>query len=116
LIYEKAFCIIYEYYNLISNADCLLALTYEDDCLQSGAYEALGVEVPIVISDSKALRDYFGESAIYTDHNPINIASNIQKAIKNRMKLQINEINIKNLRNEEFKSQVDKLIRFIESA
>jgi len=113
---RKRLVLFNEYYNLISNADCLLALTYEDDCLQSGAYEALGVEVPIVISDSKALRDYFGESAIYTDHNPINIASNIQKAIKNRMKLQINEINIKNLRNEEFKSQVDKLIRFIESA
>jgi len=65
LIYEKAFSIIYEYYNLISNADCLLALTYEDDCLQSGAYEAFGIEVSRVISESKALRDYFGESAIY---------------------------------------------------
>jgi hypothetical protein len=49
--------------------------------LQSGAYEALGVEVQMVISDSKALRDYFGESVIYTDHNPINIAKNILKVI-----------------------------------
>jgi len=49
--------------------------------LQSGAYKALGVEIPMVISDSKALRDYFGESAIYTDHNSINIAKNIRNAI-----------------------------------
>ncbi|MCH7973373.1 MAG: glycosyltransferase [Bacteroidetes bacterium] len=105
-----------EYYKLIANADCLLALTYEDDCLQSGAYEALSVQVPMVISDSKALRDYFSESAIYTDHNPINIANNIQKAIENCIKFQKNEIEIKNLRNEEFKFQVDKLIQIIKSA
>lgn len=108
---RNRFVLFDEYYNLISNADCLLALSYEDDCLQSGAYDALGVELPMVISDSKALRDYFDESAIYTDHSPINIASNIQKAIENRMKLQISEINIINLRNEEFKFQVDKLIQ-----
>ena len=113
---RKRFVLFDEYYNLIANADCLLALTYEDDCLQSGAYEALSVEVPMVISDSKALRDYFGKSAIYTDHNPINISNNIQKAIENRMKLQKNEIYIKNLRNEEFKFQVDKLIQIIKSA
>ncbi len=104
-----------EYYKLIANADCLLALTYEDDCLQSGAYEALSVEVPMVISDSKALRDYFGESAIYTDHNPINIANSIQKAVEDKQNLQNNKIKIKKIRNEEFKSQVNKLIQFMES-
>jgi glycosyltransferase involved in cell wall biosynthesis len=105
-----------EYYKLIADADCLLALTYEDDCLQSGAYEALSVEVPMVISDSKALRDYFGESAIYTDHNPINIANNIKKAIDESIPLKNNQIKMKKLRNEEFKLQVNKLIQIIKSA
>jgi len=105
-----------EYYKLIANADCLLALTYEDDCLQSGAYEALSVVVPMVISDTKALRDYFGESAIYTDHNPINIANNIKKAIDKSILLQSNQIKMKKLRNEEFELQVNKLIQIIKSA
>jgi len=113
---RKRFVLFDEYHNLIANADCLLALTYEDDCLQSGAYEALSVEVPMVISDSKALRDYFGESAIYTDHNPISIANNIQKAIENNINLKENENKIKKLRNEEFESQVNKLIQIIKPA
>jgi hypothetical protein len=84
--------------------------------LQSGTYEELGVEVPMVISDSKALRDYFDKSAIYTDHNPVNIANNIKKAIDNSAQLQNNGIKIKKIRNEEFKLQVNKLIRIVKSA
>jgi len=34
---RKRFVLFDEYYNLIANADCLLVLTNEDDCLQSGA-------------------------------------------------------------------------------
>jgi len=98
-----------DYYNLIGNSDCVLALTTEEDCLQSGAYEALNVEVPMVITDSFALREYFDNSAVYTNHEPEQIAKNILKAIENSSD-QINNIKrIKELRNAEFFEKIDKI-------
>jgi glycosyltransferase involved in cell wall biosynthesis len=98
-----------DFYNLIGNSDCILALTTEKDCLQSGAYEALSVEVPMVISDSTALRDYFQDSALYTKHNPNDIAEKILYAIENQKKLIQEEIKLKELRNDEFKTLIKKL-------
>jgi hypothetical protein len=98
-----------DYYNLIGNADCILALTTEKDCLQSGAYEDLGVEIPMVISDSIALRDYFQNSALYTNHEPEDIADKILYAIENQKKLIQEEIKLKELRNDEFKTLIKKL-------
>ena len=101
-----------DYYNLIGNADCILALTTEHDCLQSGAYEALSVEVPMVISDSEALRDYFKSSAVYTKHNPEDITGNILHAIENKEKLILEEKKLKELRNDEFKILIQELQNF----
>jgi len=98
-----------EYYNLIGNADCILALTNEPDCLQSGAYEALSVETPMVISDSIALRNYFQNSALYTNHDPEDIADKILYAIENQKKLIQEKIKLKELRNDEFKTLIKKL-------
>jgi glycosyltransferase involved in cell wall biosynthesis len=101
-----------DYYNLIGNSDCILALTTEKECLQSGAYEALSVEVPMVISDSAALREYFQDSALYTKHNPKDIADRVINAIENKEKLIQEGIQVKKLRNEEFKTLIKKLQSF----
>ncbi|MGB5847620.1 MAG: hypothetical protein WBH40_03970 [Ignavibacteriaceae bacterium] len=80
---RKRFVLFDEYYNLIANADCLLALTNEDDSLQAGAFEALAVETPMVISDTNALLKYFLSSAVYSSHIPPEIKSNILYAVEN---------------------------------
>jgi glycosyltransferase involved in cell wall biosynthesis len=76
-----------DYHSLIGNADCLLALTTEENCLQCGAYEALAVNVPMILSDTYALRQYFGEAAIYTNHTPHNIVQSLHHAISNKTQL-----------------------------
>lgn len=102
-----------DYYNLIGNANCILALTTEEDCLQSGAYEALAVETPMVLSNTKALREYFADSAIYTSHKPVDIADNIKKAFLSTEKLKENITKIKKIRNTEFTNQIKKLKEYI---
>ncbi len=103
-----------EYYNLIGNADCLLALTTEEDCLQSGAYEAVSFEIPLVISDTKALRNFFQDVAIYTDHSPKNIADAIPKAIENSSVSIISMKELKKIRSEEFISELHKIYNLLE--
>lgn len=103
-----------DYWNLIGNADCLLALTTEEDCLQSGAYEALSVEVPMVVSDTNALREFFQNAAIYTSHQPEDIARSVRLAIAEKEGL-VNEIRkLKDTRNHEFKELLSRLESMVE--
>ena len=99
-----------EYYKLISNASSVLALTTEDDCLQSGAYEALAVETPMVISNSKALKTYFANSAVYTGHSPKEIANNLLQTLNSKKELIQNSRYIKEERNKEYNEIISKLI------
>jgi len=99
-----------KYYELIANAEAILALTTEDDCLQSGAYEALAVETPMVISDTEALRNYFSNAAIYTKHDPHQIKEKLLEAANRKDELVENIRKIKKIRDEEFDEIINKLI------
>jgi len=99
-----------EYYNLIANASSILALTTEDDCLQSGAYEALGVQTPMVITDSDALKAYFGNSALYTEHSPEEITKNLLSTLELQDKLFDNSKAVKKLRDSEYNLIISELI------
>ena len=98
-----------QYHNLIGNADCLLALTTEENCLQCGGYEALAVGVPIVLSHTDALREYFGEAAIYTDHAPHHIAQSIRRAIADRALLTAEIVKVTAQRGVEFEQFYEKV-------
>ena len=90
------------YYDLIGNASCLIALTTEADTLQSGAYEALSVEVPMVITDSIALKNYFDSAALYTNHNPHDLFEKVKYAIENQKRIICEIQSVKEKRNNEY--------------
>ncbi|MCF8260831.1 MAG: hypothetical protein K9J12_08655 [Melioribacteraceae bacterium] len=102
-----------DYVNLITNSQCIIGLTTEDDCLQSGAYEALGVEVPMVLTDSEALRSFFGDSAIYTDHKPEKIAKAIMEVMENKEEMMPKLQRIKTLRNAEFDELKKTIVEYV---
>lgn len=54
-----------EYWTLLSSADLVVDLTVREDCLVCGAYEAVAVGTPLLLTDTDALRDYFGGAAAY---------------------------------------------------
>lgn len=98
-----------KYYQLITHAQCVVGLTTEKGCLQSCAYEGLAVETPMVLSKTNALKDYFGNAAIYTNHDAENIALAIKKAIKHSQKLKSEIRKVKDKRKKEFYEQLAKL-------
>jgi glycosyltransferase involved in cell wall biosynthesis len=65
------------YVELIGNADVLVDLTTRENCLVCGAYEALALHKPLVVSDTAALRALLGPAAEYC----LNRADAIAKAI-----------------------------------
>jgi glycosyltransferase involved in cell wall biosynthesis len=103
-----------EYNDLIGNASCLLILTKEEDCLQCGAYEALSVNVPMVLTKTNALKNYFGDSATYTNNDPESIAEGIKISINKSSSIKLKMNDVKNAKIFEFWNIVKYLNIYIE--
>ena len=58
-----------DYWQLLRSADAIIDLTSKADCLVCGAYEALALGKPMLLSDNTASRELFGEGAVLTDNS-----------------------------------------------
>jgi glycosyltransferase involved in cell wall biosynthesis len=66
------------YLGLLRDSIGIMVLTTRDNTMQSGAYEALSLGVPIITSDFQVLRDCFADAAVYVD----NTADAIAEAVR----------------------------------
>lgn len=71
-----------DYLRLIGTAAVIVDLTTRENCLVCGAYEALAVRRPLVVSDSAALRELLADSAIYCDNTSEQIVRAVTKALE----------------------------------
>lgn len=72
-----------EYVSLLSQTDAVVVLTTREDCLNCGAYEAVALEKPGVLSDTTALKAYFDKGYVFTRDDPESIAEAIAKLYSN---------------------------------
>ncbi|MBI5451176.1 MAG: glycosyltransferase [Gammaproteobacteria bacterium] len=77
------------YLNRLCDSDLAMVLTLRQDCMVCGAYEAIAAGVPVILSDTPALKSYFENNAIYTQNAAEEIALTINNAVKNLIALKI---------------------------
>ena len=70
-----------DYVGLLKNVHGLLDLTKAPSILTCGAYEALAVGKPSVVSDWLQMKRYFTRGFIYVDNTPEAIAQGVQKML-----------------------------------
>jgi len=68
-----------DYRQLLGASQCAVVLTNDNSCLVCGGYEALALGVPLVLSDTEALRRYYGDAAMFTLHVPQSIHQAVQQ-------------------------------------
>lgn len=71
------------YLSLLKGSDVIIDLTYMEDCLVCGAYEAVALEKPTVLTDTAALKNYFYAGAVYTKNRSLDIKNAVMAAIDN---------------------------------
>ena len=76
------------YWQLLAQAKVVCDLTLKPDCLVCGAYEALALGKPMVLSDDLATRKVFGPAAVLTKSSPEAIAAAVRRAIAERERLE----------------------------
>ncbi len=79
------------YAGMLQNVDGLVVLTKEQHVLNCGAYEAIAMEKPAIISDWPGLRRCFTRGFIYVTNTPEAIAAGIEKMLRDQTMLK-NEI------------------------
>ena len=62
-----------EYWALLRSCDVVVDLTLMPDCLVCGAYEAIAVQRPVIVTDSAAAKSWFREAAIYVSNDAASI-------------------------------------------
>jgi hypothetical protein len=93
---------------LLCGADLLMGLTTSDDVQLSVANEAVGAEKPMVISDTKLLRNLFYKGAVYVETmNADSIAQGIRSALENLSGLTIEVRQLKEEREARWTAQAE---------
>lgn len=86
-----------DYWEAIKGADLVMDLTFMENCLVCGAYEAVAVGIPLVLSNTRVLKAFFHRGALFTSNCGSEIATTILKGLNNITKLRFE---IRELRKE----------------
>jgi len=70
-----------DYDALIASSDILVVLTTRDDCLVCGAYEALSISTPAILSDTQVLRECFPSAFYYTKNTQEDFQATLEVAL-----------------------------------
>ncbi len=69
------------YVDRLASADAVVVLTERDDTLLSGAWEAIALGRPLVLSGTAALRSTFGDGIVYVGDDADSIAAGIDRVL-----------------------------------
>lgn len=76
-----------DYQEMLNSVDAIIDLTTRENCLVCGAYESIAVEKPMILSNTKALKEYFNAGAVYTDNTDDNLKKAIYEVLERKGKL-----------------------------
>lgn len=84
-----------DYARAIRKADVVMALTTLDRCALCGAYEAVSVGKPMVLTGTKTLRGIFSKGVVYTENRAEDIARAIEEAVRRKEELSAEVVALK---------------------
>jgi glycosyltransferase involved in cell wall biosynthesis len=102
-----------DYISLLAGSDVIVDLTRREDCLVCGAYEAVALGVPLVLSDTAALRSYFRRGVVYAPNTASGIAASIREALERREALRGEVVALRSELAQDWSRQFQSLITYL---
>jgi glycosyltransferase involved in cell wall biosynthesis len=69
-----------EFNSMLFSCDAVIVLTTRENCLLCGAYEGVAAGKPLILSNTRALRNHFCKGSVFTDNTADSIAEAIESA------------------------------------
>ena len=103
-----------DYVGLLQACDGVLVLTEREHTLLRGACEAVSVGRPLVISDTRLLREYFPKGAIHVENDMAAIREGIRRLFRERWRLEKEILALRDDRWVEWESKWDELMQLLD--
>lgn len=98
-----------EFLALLRNAGAIAALTTREDTMQRAGYEALSAGVPLIASSTRVLREYFEDSAVFTDSTAQGLQTAVTEVFQERARRVEQVRQLKSRRQTEQGAALEKL-------
>jgi glycosyltransferase involved in cell wall biosynthesis len=72
-----------EFEQHLSGCHSIISLTTREETMQRGGYEALERGKPLLTSDTRILREYFGQAAVYCGAEAVSIRAAVEEVARN---------------------------------
>ena len=105
----------HEFERRLANCSVILDLTTRADCMVCGAYEAVSVGVPMILSNNEPTVRYFRKGALYTDNSAQDIARLILEARGRHTQLRQEVIELKDELATAEKAALEGLFKLVSS-
>lgn len=99
-----------DFWSLLRDCDVVMDLTLADNCLVCGAYEALAVGTPLILSGNAASRELFAESACHVDNTPRAIAAALRDVRERHQQLRANVLTVRERMTAQWQVQASTLL------
>jgi glycosyltransferase involved in cell wall biosynthesis len=98
-----------EYLNLLQQAEITMVLTTRPNTILCGAYEALSLEKPLILSDTETLRRHFPKGVIPVENTSEGIARGINQAFSILPQLQTEILQLKSEKTRQWLEKTQQL-------
>ncbi len=103
-----------EYDQLLLSVDGVMVLTSEEGCLCCGGYEAFSAGKPMILSQTRALQEFFGEAPVYTQNSSEAILAALKRLKAERDKRAEMVIEQRNMLNRKFDKGIEDFEKTLE--
>lgn len=104
-----------DYLRLLANADLVITLTTQEHTLNCGAYEAVALGRPMLLSDTAAIRDYFREGAVYSGPAVDSLRESLREAVDNLDELHRGVRDLRTRLESSWRARFAELVERVES-
>lgn len=98
-----------QFQSLLVSADILIVLTTNDHTLTCGAYEGVTLVKPMILSNTKAIKDYFNKGVLYCNPDIESIRFSLDKVIENYENLKSDLEHLKSTINDNWRNRFEKV-------
>lgn len=105
-----------DYVAQLVGSDVIMDLTTFEDCLVCGAYEAVALGIPLILSDTTVNRTYFNKGVVYTKNDRKSLVLAINEAVAERENLYREVQQLRGELQMSSKLRLDDLIAAVEGA
>lgn len=100
-----------DYWSTLASADAIMDLTTMDNCLVCGAYEAIALEQPLLLSKSAASMELFSDFAVFTTNTTQGLVSAIDQLRLRHQDIRAASPAARQLFEKKWSAQAEELLR-----